>query len=154
MARTDLKILSTNAGTGQKMTTTISHINPNANSSLLRQLGTKLNSMTTNNYAETNRVQTINVDTEEVVLPKKTLQLTAGTWITNRQDYYACTISNIAGRQVAAAGFITDSNTPTLTTMSGNELQVYNKSQKVNVKVIAAGNDEYESSVLEISTPL
>jgi len=153
MARTDLKILSTNAGTGQKMTSTISHINPNANSSLLRQLGTKLNSLTTNNYAETNRVQTINVDTEEVVIPKQTLQLTAGTWITNRQDYYACPISNIAGRQVAAAGF-TESNVPTLTTMSGNELQVYNKSQKVNVKVIAAGNNEYESSVLEISTPL
>lgn len=66
MARTDLKILSTNAGTGQKMTSTISHINPAANSSLLRELGTKLNSMTTNNYAETNRVQTINVDTETV----------------------------------------------------------------------------------------
>lgn len=66
MAKTDLKILSTNAGTGQKMTTTISHINPAANSSLLRELGTKLNSMTTNNYSETNRVQTINVDTETV----------------------------------------------------------------------------------------
>lgn len=66
MARTDLKILSTNAGTGQKMTTTISHVNPAANSTLLRQLGTKLNSMTTNNYSETDRVQTINVDTETV----------------------------------------------------------------------------------------
>lgn len=71
MARTDLKILSTNAGTGQKITTTISHVNPNANSSLLRQLGTSLNALTTNNYAETNRVQTVNVDTEEVTTLKE-----------------------------------------------------------------------------------
>lgn len=66
MAKTELKLKSKNVATGQDITTTLSYVNPNADSATLKTFGQKLNAFTTNNYVETDRVQTINVDTEEV----------------------------------------------------------------------------------------
>lgn len=66
MAKTELKLKSKNAATGQNITTTLTYVNPNADSATLKTFGQKLNAFTTNNYVETDRVQTINVDTEEV----------------------------------------------------------------------------------------
>ena len=65
MAKTDLKLYSTDASL-KKITTTLNYVNPEANSTTLKQFAVKLNNLTTNTYGETNRVQTINVDTEEV----------------------------------------------------------------------------------------
>lgn len=69
MAKTELKLKTTNAATGQNITTTVGYVNPTADSQTLKTFGQKLNAFTTNNYVETDRVQTINVDTEEVVIP-------------------------------------------------------------------------------------
>lgn len=66
MAKTELKLKSKRSTTGQNITTTIGYVNPNADSATLKTFGQKLNAMTTNIYEETDRVQTINVDTEEV----------------------------------------------------------------------------------------
>lgn len=66
MAKTELKLKSKNAGTEQNITTTIGYVNPDADSQTLKTFGQKLNSFTTNNYVETDRVQTINVDTETI----------------------------------------------------------------------------------------
>lgn len=66
MAKTDLKLYSTEAGTGKKITTSINYVNPEANSNALKTFAQKLNAFTTNTYGEADRVQTINVDTEQV----------------------------------------------------------------------------------------
>lgn len=84
MAKTELKLKSKNAATGQDITTTLTYVNPNANSTTLKTFGQKLNAMTTNIYGETDRVQTINVDTEEVPggssKPAHTLTVTRDWW--------------------------------------------------------------------------
>ncbi len=66
MPRTDLKLTTTNISTGAKQTTSIPFINASASSGVLLSFARQLNRLTTNTYGETNRVQTINVDTEEV----------------------------------------------------------------------------------------
>lgn len=66
MAKTELKLKSKNVATGQDITTTLSYVNPNADSATLKTFGQKLNAFTTNNYVETDRVHTINVDTEQI----------------------------------------------------------------------------------------
>lgn len=66
MARTDLKLKAKDQSTGNTTTTSITHVNENATSSTLLQFSQMLNNLTTNTYDSTDRVQTINVDTEEV----------------------------------------------------------------------------------------
>lgn len=66
MAKTDLKLYSKAQGTEKKITTSLPYINPSADSTTLKQFAVKLNNFTTNVYDETDRVQTINIDTEEV----------------------------------------------------------------------------------------
>lgn len=66
MARTDLKIVSVETATQDKITTTIGYVNQTATSAKLKQLAEKLNALTTNQYHEANRVNTLNVDSEEV----------------------------------------------------------------------------------------
>lgn len=72
MARTDLKLKSKDNSTGRDMTTTITHVNENANKATLLEFGQKLNNLTVNVYEQTDRVQTINVDTEDVPINKQT----------------------------------------------------------------------------------
>lgn len=74
MAKTDLKLYSKEQGSEKKITTSLTYINPAANSATLKQFAVKLNNLTTNTYDETNRVQTINVDTEEVPVPPEELE--------------------------------------------------------------------------------
>ena len=62
MAKEVLKITSTKSG--DRITTTINDVNPEATNAQLAQLGTKFNALTSNTYEESNRVTTINVDTE------------------------------------------------------------------------------------------
>lgn len=66
MAKTDLKVYATEAASGKKTTTTLTYVNPAADSQTLKTFGQMLNAFTTNNYDSTDRVQTVNVDTEEV----------------------------------------------------------------------------------------
>lgn len=66
MAKTELKLKSKNQATDQTITTTIGYVNPSADSNTLKTFGQKLNAFTTNNYVETDRQQTINVDTEQI----------------------------------------------------------------------------------------
>lgn len=66
MAKTDLKLYSKAQGSEKKITTSLPYINPATDSTTLKQFAVKLNNFTTNTYSETDRVQTINVDTEQV----------------------------------------------------------------------------------------
>ena len=65
MPKTDLKIYSTDAGTGAKITSSVSYVNPNASSSVLKSFAQQLNALTTNNYTSADRIDTTNVDTED-----------------------------------------------------------------------------------------
>lgn len=69
MAKTNLQIKAKNAATERATNTTITFVNPDADSATLKQFGQMLNGFTNNVYEETNRIQTINVDTEDT--PKK-----------------------------------------------------------------------------------
>lgn len=63
MAKTDVKLYAT--GPDAKTTTaTISDVNPAATSSQLVQMGHLLNNLTQNTYGKTDRINTINCDTE------------------------------------------------------------------------------------------
>jgi len=66
VAKTDLKLYSKAQGSEKKITTSLPYINPATDSTTLKELAVKLNNFTTNVYDETDRVQTINIDTEEV----------------------------------------------------------------------------------------
>lgn len=90
MARTDLKIYSKIAATGKNTTTNITHVNTEATSEQLKGLATRLNALTTNEYQQADRVNTINVDTEDVPTGGKTAPtFTVGQRYTG-DSYAAC----------------------------------------------------------------
>lgn len=79
MPKVDLKLSSTAEVDNKKMTTTISDVNPSAGSAALLQMAQKINALTTNTYNETNRVETVNLDTEEPgggSTPQRTITVT------------------------------------------------------------------------------
>ena len=109
MAKTELKLKSKNAATGQDITTTLTYVNPNADSATLKTFGQKLNALTTNNYVETDRVHTINVDTEQVPINKK-----EGTF----SNVNANVTKTADGRQVETYGVKINGETITSTEVS------------------------------------
>lgn len=64
MAKVDLKIKSTTP-TAQSQTTTISYVNPALTNEQLSTLGHTLNALTDNHYDESQKVTTVNVDSED-----------------------------------------------------------------------------------------
>ena len=62
MAKSVLKVIATYAGAS--VTTTIDDVNPAATNAQLRQLGIKFNELTNNTYEKSQKVTTVNVDTE------------------------------------------------------------------------------------------
>lgn len=65
MPKVDIKLYSTDAAEGKKITTSVPYVNPNASNSVLKEFAQRLNAFTTNTYVETDRVETVNVDTDE-----------------------------------------------------------------------------------------
>lgn len=63
MPKTDIKLYSTEPS-GKATTATISDVNPEATNAQLKTLGQMLNSFTRNRYDKTNRINTIQCDTE------------------------------------------------------------------------------------------
>lgn len=79
MPKTDIKLYSTEPS-GKATTATISDVNPDATNAQLKTLGQMLNSFTRNRYDKTNRINTIQCDTEEGGgLQTPTLQLLDGS---------------------------------------------------------------------------
>ena len=76
MPKTDVKLYSTDAETGAKQTTTISYVNPSASGSALKNFAQQLNSLTTNTYTSSDRIETLNLDTEEPSTDKLTRSIT------------------------------------------------------------------------------
>lgn len=66
MAKIAVAINSTEAATGKKNQKTLTDIKPTATSEQITNFAKGLNNLTTNNYVETNRIEKLNVDTEEV----------------------------------------------------------------------------------------
>lgn len=63
MAKTDVKLYSTDTY-GKVTTTTVSDVNPDAPNNQLVQMGRLFNNLTQNTYGKTDRINTINCDTE------------------------------------------------------------------------------------------
>ena len=63
MAKTSLIISATGSG-GKTVQKTVTDVNPNASNAKLTALGQMLNSLTTNTYQTTNRIDKVNCDTE------------------------------------------------------------------------------------------
>lgn len=63
MAKTDMKLTTTDT-MGNTNTATIAYVNPNATSSQLVTLGRMITSLTSSVYNKTDRINTINCDTE------------------------------------------------------------------------------------------
>lgn len=63
MAKTDVKLYAID-NYGKATTATVSDVNPDATSSQLVQMGHLLNNLTQNTYSKTDRINTINCDTE------------------------------------------------------------------------------------------
>lgn len=64
MPKVDIKLYSTDATDGKKITTSVPYVNPDASNSVLKEFAQRLNAFTSNNYTETDRVETVNVDTD------------------------------------------------------------------------------------------
>lgn len=159
MAKTELKLKTKNAGTGQNITTTVSYVNPNADSNTLKTFGQKLNNLTTNNYVETDRVQTINVDTEEVVIPKKDQTIQLSNWTTrSTPDTTAYNVATVQAEGVIAisakfvnggvvkAGIGAGSGSESV--FGAGEVYVQKYNSDIGVTIVASGNDEYNGSSL------
>lgn len=89
MAKTDLKLISKDTQTGKNITTTVPYVNAGASSATLKQYAQMLNGLTDNNYVQSDRTQTINVDTEEVpgqtpAKPVPTITLTPSSLTKNQ----------------------------------------------------------------------
>lgn len=163
MAKTDLKIISSNSQTGEKITTSIPYVNNSASSGTLKELATKLNAFTMNNYTQADRVQTINVDTEQVVLPKKEQTITTRrqptkTVYTNTYRIYkieaqgtiAAFAKNKNNDQYITVGYGT--GTGDFSIIGSDELFFQNYEASIDVTLVASGNDEYESSTLTFNS--
>lgn len=66
MAKISVALNSIEQATGKKNQKTLTDIKPSATSEQITNFAKGLNSLTTNNYVETNRIEKINTDTEEV----------------------------------------------------------------------------------------
>lgn len=86
MAKTSLQVKAKNAATEKATNVTITYVNPDADSATLKQFGQMLNGFTNNVYEETNRIQTINVDTEDT--PKKAGSISTEVTTGRGQDTY------------------------------------------------------------------
>lgn len=96
MAKETLKVIG--ARNGKNITTTITDVNPAATNAQLASLGTKFTALTTNVYQETNRVTTVNCDTEPGggVKPAPTLTL-------DKYSLPASSISNVNAGNICTA---------------------------------------------------
>lgn len=65
MAKISVALNSTEVATGKKLQKTLTDINAAATSAQIKTFTQALNNLTTNNYVETNRIEKLNVDTEE-----------------------------------------------------------------------------------------
>lgn len=65
MAKIAINMITTEQGTGRKLQKTLTDINAEATSAQIKTFATALNGLTTNVYGETNRIEKLNVDTEE-----------------------------------------------------------------------------------------
>lgn len=66
MAKISVALNSTEADTGKRNQKTFTDVKASATSEQIKTFTQGLNSLTTNNYVETNRFEKLNVDTEEV----------------------------------------------------------------------------------------
>ena len=66
MAKISVALNSTEADTGKRNQKTFTDVKASATSEQIKTFTQGLNSLTTNNYVETNRIEKLNVDTEEV----------------------------------------------------------------------------------------
>lgn len=96
MPKVDIKLYSTDSGTGAKQTTTVSYVNPDVSNSVLQNFGQMLNGLTDNNYGSTDRVETTNTDTEG-----------------SRKISRNLTISNVISNQTATITFNIEPNEET-----------------------------------------
>ncbi len=111
MAKTDIKIYATEAASGKKTTTSITYVNPDADSQTLKTFAQKLNAFTTNNYVETDRIHTLNVDTEETPKQTGSIEWTNKTWNVTNTDYVETNLANFTingttHNQIAETGLI------------------------------------------------
>lgn len=132
MASEVLKVTGTKGGAN--VTSTISDINPEATNAQLAQLGTKFNALTTNLYKESNRITTVNVDTEPGGGTKPTPTLTlsqtsiAASQFTTGTPTTLCTVTtnsdgNLYVRQTAPL-YLTQANQTIIgTTVTGASVQ-------------------------------
>lgn len=78
MSTTDIKVGTINAG--KSATATISDVNPDKSNAKLKEFGQKLVALTSNTYQKTDRIITMNCDTETYdpsPLPEPTFELSA-----------------------------------------------------------------------------
>lgn len=161
MARTDLKIYSKIAATGKNTTTNITHVNTEATSEQLKGLATRLNALTTNEYQQADRVNTINVDTEDVPASgKQAPTFIVGTrYKTGDPDYDACfpitydgdgTIESLVVGSLTGSALNTYANTGVyengVVKIKGRSLDTFAK-----VVITATETDNYASAGITIT---
>lgn len=136
MAKTSLIITSTAAADGKKLQKTLTDINSAATNEQLKSFAQILNGLTTNNYAETNRVDRVNCDTE------------SGTAAGDGNQLRNLTITGAErGATATLTATIVEDETinPLVIFMSGNTAQ-YIEPEDV-------GGEDPEQAVFEITVP-
>lgn len=114
MPKVDLKLYSTDAAEGKKITTSVTYVNPNVSNSVLKSFAQQLNAFTTNSYVETDRVETVNVDTEESRKSFRILTVTGAT----RNSTATITFNKSDTETFMPAAFFVSSGTAQLPTVT------------------------------------
>lgn len=112
MPKVDLKLYSTDASDGKKITTSVTYVNPNVSNNVLKTFAQQLNAFTTNTYSSTDRVETVNVDTDDSRKQFRDVIITGAT-----QGETAIISFNItAGEELTPAVFFYSNNAVQLLT--------------------------------------
>ena len=113
---------------GKTLTRTLSHTNQSVDNDILAQFGNRLAALTTNTYGSTDRITTVNCDTEEGggVKPTPTLSMattsySAATLDSGQftDDGFEITTNSDGEIALSFSGFNTDSTSPTACVFNG-----------------------------------
>lgn len=159
MPKTDLKLYSVDQVSGKKQTTTITYVNDTANSDTLKTFAQHLNSFTRNSYDSADRVQTINVDTEQVPVPatpktEPTLTIT-GNWHMDGSDLVSSFTYD--GDGIITAYCVTPQNDSMFCRVNQTmkNVSIYNITTSVSftLYLTASETENYASKTVTITNP-
>lgn len=156
MPKTDLKIYSSVSAGGKKITTSVPYINDTTNSATLRQFAQKLNNFTTNYYNGADRVQTIDIGTEEVPVPatpKTEPTLTVGDFTESNSSLTSYYVYDGDGIITTSVSLVSGGHIGTGIVYNNKQIFINSTNFTGNICITASETETYASKTIIITRP-